>query len=112
MMQEIWSQNIMLTNKQNSKARKIDMIAIANQQLGIRKLTEHYIANRQEDSAVAIHTVDALLNEMIQSVRTTGENIDQEEYEMLLSVVTDTIVYPRAVMIHTCDTSLANGAVM
>lgn len=46
MMQEIWSQNIMLTNKQNSKARKIDMIAIANQQLGIRKLTEHYIANR------------------------------------------------------------------
>ena len=46
MMQEIWSQNIMLTNKQNSKARKIDMIAIVNQKLGIRKLTEHYIANR------------------------------------------------------------------
>ena len=31
---------------------------------------------------------------------------------MLLSVVTDTIVYPRAVMIHTSDTSLANGTVM
>lgn len=40
------------------------------------------------------------------------EHIDQEEDEMLLVIVTNTVVNPRTMMIHSCNASLADGAVM
>lgn len=40
------------------------------------------------------------------------EYIEEEEYEMLLSVETDTVVDPRTVMIHPSDATFADRTVM
>lgn len=43
---------------------------------------------------------------------TSIKDIEQEEDEMLLRIEADTVIHPRAVMIHSSNASLANGAVM
>ena len=40
------------------------------------------------------------------------EHINQEEQKVLLVVVSNTVVYPRAVVVHTSHTSLTDAAVV
>jgi hypothetical protein len=41
-------------------------------------------------------------------VRAAGENVVEEEDEMLLGVVTYTVIHPRAMMIHSSYACLAS----
>jgi hypothetical protein len=45
-------------------------------------------------------------------VRAAGEHVVEEEDEMLLGVVPYTVIYPRAMMIHSSYACLASGAMM
>ena len=43
---------------------------------------------------------------------TAQKDVKQEQNEVFLVVITDTVVYPGAMMIHVSNTSLTNGTVM
>lgn len=68
--------------------------------------------DRLEDSAILVETVETGEANLEQSVEGSVEDINQEENEVLLVVETDTVVNPRAVMVHASNASAASAAVM
>ena len=45
-------------------------------------------------------------------MRTACEDVDKEQEEVLLIVVTDAVVHPRTVVVHAGDAALAGRAVV
>ena len=65
-----------------------------------------------KDLAVSIKAVNTFSHNVEEGMATAIKDVNEEENEMLLCIVTDTIVHPRTMMIHSGDTVLADRAVM
>ena len=59
-MHEIWSQNIIATNKQNSNARNIARAAKMKQRMRIQLITYDHIVERFEKGTVSVETVETV----------------------------------------------------
>lgn len=78
----------------------------------VKGLTKDKVAERLEDRAILVETVEACLTYQKEGMSAAKEDVDKEEDEVLLGVVADTVIDPRAVMVHSCYASLADGAVV
>lgn len=61
-----------------------------------------------ENCTILVKAVDAHSEDNEEGMGTTCKDIIEEEDEVFLSVVPDTVIDPWAMMIHFCDTGSAS----
>jgi hypothetical protein len=65
-----------------------------------------------KQEAIRVVAVVALPRDQDEGMRTACEDVDEEQEEVLLIVVTDAIVHPGTVVVHAGDAALAGRAVV
>jgi hypothetical protein len=110
MMHDIWSQNIISTNRENRSAKKSPDPAI---RVRLREgLTQHNAADCLENCTVLVEAPNAIPCNNEQGMGASVENVDKELEEELLVVESDTVIDPGAVVVHPCNAPTASRAVM